>query len=672
MPTYSLKAIFKILVNYWILKISNLQNISLKKPFSLSEFERFGYFLVFLFIIGVSFAFYFSNIEIVLFFLLLIISGFFVFIFEIDDLFGQLNMMILAFLLGFFYGLIADLLYQEKFVHHYIKNAQISGVVDEVDANKIILSDVKIVKKNAKENKYWDENGNYLHKIDRISLKNNLKQDVLVGDRIISKIEIYPPFSPAFAGFFDLRKRAKFLSISGYGKFVGDDYQVIKGQSKIFHLRQKIINKINLVDLSDDKKSLIIALIVGDKSYIGDDLMDKVRYSGLAHVLAISGMHMAIICGIFFFLILNILSFNFNLTLRFNIRKIAAFLTILFGFGYLFLVDFSISATRSFLMLSLFLVAIMTDFYVNIWRILFVIAGFLVIFFPYLALDAGFIMSFLAVISLAGLFEKIKIGFDNRFFYQRFINYFLALILSSLAVFVILAVVLLYYFNYLSFLSNIANFYALPLLGFMIMPLLLMFLALMVFNLHIYLLPLINFVFDYLLAIIYAFGDVSFGVVNLGIIDGFLVCLVVIFLVWFFLFKSRFNKLALFLAVLTFTLMVSGKKNYDLILDRRIVAFKDQGGWNLVLDKSDFKKSLVQKKLNIDNFSNFDCQNSCDIKIKDKNLLLVFNGKDGDCRQEYDYLVNFSKQVIDDSCFNNSTIFIDKSDLRGSGFLISL
>ena len=78
------------------------QNLKAKLSiaFSLDEQQRFGFFLIFIFIIGVRFSFSFAQINLGGFIVVFYLCGIFYFLFQRDDLFRYVNLVVLLFLVG--------------------------------------------------------------------------------------------------------------------------------------------------------------------------------------------------------------------------------------------------------------------------------------------------------------------------------------------------------------------------------------------------------------------------------------------------------------------------------------------------------------------------------------------------------------------------------------------
>jgi competence protein ComEC len=85
------------------------------------------------------------------------------------------------------------------------------------------------------------------------------------------------------------------------------------------------------------------------------------RDSGLAHVLAISGLHMVIMAGTVFWLARALLALIPGLALRFAIKKWAAAIALLAAAFYLALSGATVPTVRAWIMMSIFLIVVMLD-----------------------------------------------------------------------------------------------------------------------------------------------------------------------------------------------------------------------------------------------------------------------------------------------------------------------
>ena len=138
------------------------------------------------------------------------------------------------------------------------------------------------------------------------------------------------------------------------------------------------------------------ALIVGDRSFIPADTKDKFIVTGLIHLLAISGLHVAIITALLFFL------------LFFIPKKIRYIVICSFLLFYMPFAAFNVPVTRASLCAIIIMMLFFFDIRVDYRKFLLFIASFFMIISPTIIKDLSFIMSFLAV---AGI---VYLGFNSK------------------------------------------------------------------------------------------------------------------------------------------------------------------------------------------------------------------------------------------------------------------
>ena len=104
-----------------------------------------------------------------------------------------------------------------------------------------------------------------------------------------------------------------------------------------------------------------MALITGERGGIPERVNEAMRDSGLAHILSISGLHMAIMAGTVFWLVRAGLAFFPSIALRYPIRKGAAATAMVAALLYLGLSGAAVPTVRSWMMTSLVLLAVLLD-----------------------------------------------------------------------------------------------------------------------------------------------------------------------------------------------------------------------------------------------------------------------------------------------------------------------
>jgi competence protein ComEC len=155
--------------------------------------------------------------------------------------------------------------------------------------------------------------------------------------------------------------------------------------------------------LSEEDAGILCAALLGEKSYLDTHLKELYQENGIAHILAISGLHISIIGGSLYHLLRK-------LGLPFFPAGMMSFLIMI---PYCLMIGNGVAAVRAVVMLIIFIGADIKgrhyDFLTSAS-----IAGTLILYeSPYYLFDAGFLLSFGAVFAIGCVypcFEKIKYG----------------------------------------------------------------------------------------------------------------------------------------------------------------------------------------------------------------------------------------------------------------------
>ncbi|MDZ5762789.1 ComEC/Rec2 family competence protein [Candidatus Cyrtobacter comes] len=302
---------------------------------------------------------------------------------------------------------------------------------------------------------------------DLIRLNSRAKnQNLSVGDYIKAKVTIFPPPTPVISGGFDFFRFAYFKKIGaiGYTKFKPIILEKNQKISSINELRKKIIERVELAIKDGAKSSIAIALLVGDASSINKQVYDAMRKSGTAHLVAISGMHMALVAGMLFYVIRFIavmICYKFQWV---NTKKIAALFAIFSSFAYLLISGSPISAQRAFLMSLIFFIAILLDIRSSAIHSLCAAVTILLIFLPESLVSPSFQMSISACVGLicsGSLYIKSK---------YKIFSYIINVIIASTVAWLSTAMFSAYHFHQISVYSLFANLILVPITEFIGMP----------------------------------------------------------------------------------------------------------------------------------------------------------------------------------------------------------
>ena len=219
--------------------------------------------------------------------------------------------------------------------------------------------------------------------------------------------------------------------------------------------------------LSPDTTALLEAMLLGRRDGLSDYVLDLYRQSGASHILALSGLHLSVLFGVFNYGLLRVLHRRW--------RYFVGLLGILFMWGYAFLTGFPISLCRATLMLSLLVIAQMRLVGNEGWHTLGLAAMVLLLLNPLTLFDVGFQLSFAAVAGLLLFYPPLMaIGLPKRRFLRRLWQLFVVALSAQLGVFPLL----LHYFHRFSLVGLFFSpFYALIATLFLFVALLLLILS---------------------------------------------------------------------------------------------------------------------------------------------------------------------------------------------------
>lgn len=291
----------------------------------------------------------------------------------------------------------------------------------------------------------------------------------------------------------------------------------IKFKEKTGYIFDKIISK-------KRNASIVKAMVLGDTKYITDNDKNIFREAGLAHILAVSGLHIGIIGGAVAFL-LKALKLKLNL-------QVLITLFILWIYGYF--IGFPISTLRALIMITLLLLSKLIHRSYDPINILSFAALVLLIYNPFWLFSIGFQLSFGATYSIILFTSKIKekIPLSNDIIPE---------ILSPiLGVQMGLLPFLIYHFNKFSFLSIVSNIVVIPLISIV---LILAFTGLIIFFISARLAIFLGFIINTLLwvcniiiSLIYKLGF-TIDIVSFKIYEIFIYYLIVFIMLGFIKLK---------------------------------------------------------------------------------------------------------------------------------------
>jgi competence protein ComEC len=302
--------------------------------------------------------------------------------------------------------------------------------------------------------------------------------DLGPGDRVRLRAVLYPPAGPAMPGAFDFARRAFFAGLGGVGYAVSRPVLVGRASSgglavRLAALRYRLTREIYRA-MPGPAGAVAAALMTGERGAIPEDVLAAMRESGLAHLLAISGLHMGLVGGLLFFAVRLCLALHERTALRYPIKKWAAGAALLGSLAYLLISGATLPTQRAFLMLSLVMLAVAIDRSAISMNMVAWAAGVILLISPESLMSVSYQMSFAAVTALVAVYELDRTRRLNHAGGQsaprRAALYLSAVLLSTLIAGAATAPFALYHFNQVTLYGMAANLLAVPLTALWVMP----------------------------------------------------------------------------------------------------------------------------------------------------------------------------------------------------------
>jgi len=288
------------------------------------------------------------------------------------------------------------------------------------------------------------------------------------GERWRLLVKLKRPHGVSNPGGFDYERSLyrHRVSATGYVRSNDINEKIINTNSKsapsvwVIKLRQSISNSLRK-ELKDGlHQGLIEALAIGNRDKITPAEWDVLTRTGTIHLVAISGLHIGLVAGFVFFIIRFVVGRSAFLMQHLPAQVPAAACAIVVAFFYAMLAGFSIPTQRAFLMVCVVMISLMQRRTIRSSSVIALSLLLILIFDPMSVLDAGFWLSFGAVVVI--LF--VAVG--------RVRN---ALTIASwgkiqLVIAIGMLPMTLLFFQRVSISAPIANLFAVPLVSFVTVP----------------------------------------------------------------------------------------------------------------------------------------------------------------------------------------------------------
>ncbi len=316
-----------------------------------------------------------------------------------------------------------------------------------------------------------------LRRTVRIRLREADGQPIATGDTIRVRAIVRPPAPPSYPGGWDLQRDAFYAGLGGSGYALGPVERLIvakpSGLARTMQwLRETITARINRV-IPGAAGAVCVTLLTGGQTSIPPVEHQAFRDAGLAHLLAVAGLHIGIVMG--FAMTVARLGFacSARASLYWPTKALAAVVALTVGGFYMVLTGMHVPIVRSFSMACLFTLGVVSGRRVISLRGLGLAGVVLMLIEPQEVPGVSFQMSFSAVLALIAGYEALRPWLrrlHGTSWHRRVGSHIVALGLTSALAGTASAPYGAYHFGHVQLYFIVANMIAVPLTAFWVMP----------------------------------------------------------------------------------------------------------------------------------------------------------------------------------------------------------
>jgi competence protein ComEC len=333
----------------------------------------------------------------------------------------------------------------------------------------------------------------------RVRLRANDPLSVTTGDIVRVRALVRPAAPPPYPGGHDLQRDSFYAGLGGSGFALGSAELVAPGDPsglapRMERLREMVGDRFR-AGIPGPAGTIAATLFTGMAGAIPETDHAAFRDSGLAHLLAVAGLHIGIVMGWVMFVARIGLALSEYVTLRWPTKQFAALAALAAGGGYMALTGMHVPIMRSFSMAVLYTLAVVLGRHAISLRGLALAAAVLILLTPQELPGVSFQMSFAAVLALIAGYDALRPHLAALHgaggWHRHLLLHATMLGLTSLLAGTASAPFGAYHFGHVQVYFILANMLAVPLTALWVMPLGLVSLLLMPLGIeHASLLPM--------------------------------------------------------------------------------------------------------------------------------------------------------------------------------------
>ena len=297
------------------------------------------------------------------------------------------------------------------------------------------------------------------------------------GDSVSIRALVRPPAMPSYPGAWDLQRDAFYSGLGASGFALGKVERTVAAIPSapmrfVQWLRETIAGRVVAV-IPGAAGAVSVTLLTGASMAIPEVDHAAFRDSGLAHLLAVAGLHIGIVMGFALALSRYGFALSEHASLFWPTKKLSALCALGCGGAYMVLTGMHVPIVRSFVMACLLTVAVMADRRPVSVRGLALAGMVLMLIAPQEVPGVSFQMSFSAVLALISGYEALRPWLKRlhgESWHRRFLSHLAALALTSALAGTASAPYGAYHFGHVQVYFVLANMVAVPLTAMWVMP----------------------------------------------------------------------------------------------------------------------------------------------------------------------------------------------------------